>query len=94
MDTIGNNETYIKLIAESESREDILKNHKEHFDNELDYSSGADIEDYDLVMVKSFAESIYSLQNSRKSFFIFCNFFSRTVDCRNHCFEIIEDSRS
>ena len=66
MDTIGNNETYIKLIAESESREDILKNHKEHFDNELDYSSGADIEDYDLVMVKSFAESIYSLQNSRK----------------------------
>lgn len=66
MDTIGNNETYIKLIAESENREDILKNHKEHFDTDLDYSSGADIEDYDLIMLKSFAESIYSLQKSRK----------------------------
>ena len=66
MDTIGNNETYIKLIAESENREDILKNHREHFDTDLDYSSGADIEDYDLIMLKSFAESIYSLQKSRK----------------------------
>ena len=66
MDTIGSNETYIKLIAESENREDIIKNHKEHFDIDLDYSSGADIEDYDLIMVKSFAESIYSLQKSRK----------------------------
>ncbi|MBR5504395.1 MAG: ATP-binding protein [Methanobrevibacter sp.] len=66
MDTIGSNETYIKLIAESENREDIIKNHKEHFDSELDISSGADIEEYDLIMVKSFAESIYSLQKSRK----------------------------
>lgn len=64
MDTISNNETYIKLIAESENREDILKNHNEHFNT--DYSSGADIEDADLIMVKGFAESIYSLQNSRK----------------------------
>ena len=64
MDTISNNETYIKLIAESENREDILKNHNEHFNT--DYSSGADIEDVDLIMVKCFAESIYSLQNSRK----------------------------
>ena len=64
MDTISNNETYIKLIAESENREEILKNHNEHFNT--DYSSGADIEDEDLIMVKSFAESIHSLQNSRK----------------------------
>lgn len=66
MDTIGSNETYIKLIAESENREDIIKNHKEHFDIDLDFSTGADIEEYDLIMVKSFAESIYSLQRSRK----------------------------
>lgn len=66
MDTIGSNETYIKLIAESENREDIIKNHKEHFDMDLDFNTGADIEEYDLIMVKSFAESIYSLQKSRK----------------------------
>ena len=66
MDTISNNETYIKLIAESENREDILENFKEHFIGEIEESSGADIEESDLAMLKSFAESIYSLQKSRK----------------------------
>ena len=66
MDTISNNETYIKLIAESENREDILENFMEHFSEEIEESTGADIEEDDLVMLKSFAESIYSLQKSRK----------------------------
>ncbi len=66
MDTISNNETYIKLIAESENREDILENFNEHFSEEIEESTGADIEEDDLLMLKSFAESIYSLQNSRK----------------------------
>ena len=66
MDTISNNETYIKLIAESENREDILENFNEHFTEEIDESTGADIEEDDLLMLKSFAESIYSLQKSRK----------------------------
>ena len=66
MDTISNNETYIKLIAESENREDILENFNEHFAEEIEESSGADIEEEDLLMLKSFAESIYSLQKSRK----------------------------
>ena len=66
MDTISNNETYIKLIAESESREDILENFNEHFSEEIEESTGADIEESDLAMLKSFAESIYSLQKSRK----------------------------
>ena len=66
MDTISNNETYIKLIAESENREDILKNFMEHFSEEIEESTGADIEEDDLLMLKSFAESIYSLQKSRK----------------------------
>ncbi|MBQ6138925.1 MAG: ATP-binding protein [Methanobrevibacter sp.] len=65
MDTISNNETYIKLIAESENREDILENFNEHFSEEIEESTGADIEEDDLLMLKSFAESIYSLQNSR-----------------------------
>ena len=66
MDTISNNETYIKLIAESENREDILENFNEHFSEEIEESTGADIEEDDLLMLKSFAESIYSLQKSRK----------------------------
>ena len=66
MDTISNNETYIKLIAESENREDISENFNEHFTEEIEESTGADIEEDDLLMLKSFAESIYSLQKSRK----------------------------
>ena len=66
MDTISNNETYIKLIAESENREDILENFNEHLSEEIEESTGADIEESDLAMLKSFAESIYSLQKSRK----------------------------
>ena len=66
MDTISSNDTYIKLIATCQDREEIMENHPESFDGEISYSAGADIEEADLVMVKSFAESIYSLQNSRK----------------------------
>ncbi|MBO5839864.1 MAG: ATP-binding protein [Methanobrevibacter sp.] len=66
MDTISSNETYIKLIAESEDREDILENYMEHFSEEIEESTGADIEEDDLLMLKSFAQSIYSLQKSRK----------------------------
>lgn len=71
MDTISNNETYIKLIAESENREDILENFKEHFSEDIDESAGADIEGEDLEMLKSFAESIYSLQKSRRELEIY-----------------------
>ena len=66
MDTISSNDTYIKLIATCQDREEIMENHPESFDGEISYSAGADIDEADLVMVKSFAESIYSLQNSRK----------------------------
>ena len=66
MDTISNNETYIKLIAESENREDIIENFKSHLSEDIEESAGADIEEEDLIMLKSFAESIYSLQKSRK----------------------------
>ena len=71
MDTISNNETYIKLIAESENRENILENFKEHFNEDIEESTGADIEEEDLLMLKSFAESIYSLQKSRKELEIY-----------------------
>ena len=66
MDTVSNNETYIKLIAESENREDIIENFKDQLIENIEDSAGADIEETDLIMLKSFAESIYSLQKSRK----------------------------
>ena len=71
MDTISNNETYIKLIAESENREDIIENFKSHLSEDIEESAGADIEEEDLIMLKSFAESIYSLQKSRKELEIY-----------------------
>ena len=66
MDTISSNDAYIKLIATCQDREEILESNPESFDGEISYSAGSDIDEADLVMVKSFAESIYSLQNSRK----------------------------
>ncbi len=63
MDTISNNETYIKIIAENENREDIIQNYPEHFKST--FSAGADIEYEDLLMLKTFAESLHSLQKSR-----------------------------
>ena len=63
MDTISNNETYIKIIAENENREDIIQNYPEHFKST--FSAGADIEEEDLLMLKTFAESLHSLQKSR-----------------------------
>ena len=63
MDTISNNETYIKIIAENKNREDIIQNYPEHFKST--FSAGADIEEEDLLMLKTFAESLHSLQKSR-----------------------------
>ena len=65
MDTISSNENYIKLIAENENREEIIANFNDQLDN-IEESAGADIEKEDLAMLKSFAESIYLLQKSRK----------------------------
>lgn len=63
MDTISNNETYINIIAENENREDIIQSYPEHFKST--FSAGADIEEEDLLMLKTFAESLHSLQKSR-----------------------------
>ncbi|WP_295617406.1 NOP5/NOP56 family protein [uncultured Methanobrevibacter sp.] len=66
LDTVSNNEAYIKLIAESESREDIIENFNDQLIESIEDSAGADIEEDDLIILKSFAESIYSFQKSRK----------------------------
>lgn len=79
MDTIGNNESYIKLIALSENREDIMENYKDQLNEDIDYSSGADIDEDDLKMLKSFAESIYSLQKSRHELEIYIDSKMETI---------------
>jgi len=66
MDMISNNEAYIKIIAESKNREEIIKNYQDSFKIDFDESAGADITDDDLVVLNNFANSLYSLQKSRK----------------------------
>jgi len=67
LDIIQNNESYIGLIAELSSREEIIANHNESFNLDIDISDGADIENEDLEMIIDFAKSIKSLQKSRKN---------------------------
>lgn len=64
MDTLSNNETYIKLIGESDSREDIINNYNEHLPG-ITSSNGADLEKEDIEILKNFGNSIKSLQESR-----------------------------
>jgi nucleolar protein 56 len=66
MDSINNNEAYIKIIAESENREDIIENYQDSFKTKFEESTGADIGDEDLIVLNNFAKSLYSLQQSRK----------------------------
>jgi nucleolar protein 56 len=71
LEIVNRNEVYIKLIANIGDRDEIIKNHLENLDKELNLdegiSNGADLETEDLEVVKEFAESIKSLQKSRKS---------------------------
>ncbi|KZX17653.1 putative snoRNA binding domain protein [Methanobrevibacter cuticularis] len=67
IDIIQNNENYIKLIAENENREDVMKNPPESLKIDFDNgTNGADIEDEDISIINDFAKSIQSLQKSRK----------------------------
>ncbi|OWT33088.1 ATP-binding protein [Methanobrevibacter sp. 87.7] len=63
IETIHNNEAYIKLIADFNNREDAIKNNKNLEDK---ISNGADLEEDDIIILKKFAKSIKSLQESRK----------------------------
>ena len=65
IESISNNEIYIKLIAEGEKRENIIKNNPEHFKIDYSESNGVDIEEEDLIILNKFAKSIYELQKSR-----------------------------
>lgn len=65
MDNIKNNETYIKLIAENETKQNIIKSKPEAF--LLDFEEfDEEIKKEDLEIINDFATSIYELQKTRK----------------------------
>ena len=64
MDVIKNNETYINLISENKSKEEIVKAKPEAFpDNIIDLED--DINKEDLEIMNNYAKSIHELQKSR-----------------------------
>ena len=66
MDTVKNNETYIKLISQNETKEKIIEAKPEAFPtNVMDLED--DINPQDLEIMNTYAKSIYELQKSRKS---------------------------
>ncbi len=67
LDKIRSNEKYVKLIAEYGDRDSIIENESLEEINVLDESSGAEIEGYDLEVLQEFANSVRSLQDTKKS---------------------------
>ena len=65
MDVIKNNETYIRLIAENKTKENIIKAKPEVFLIDSDYDE--EIDQTDLDIMNNYANSIYELQKSRKA---------------------------
>ena len=66
MDAINNNEAYIKIIAENNNREEIIKNNPDLFKIDYQESAGADINSEDLKVLNNFTKSLYSMQESRR----------------------------
>ena len=66
MDVIKNNETYIKLISQNKSKEEIVNAKPDAFPkNIIDIEE--DINSEDLEIMNNYANSIYELQKSRKN---------------------------
>lgn len=66
MDLIKNNETYIKLIYENKTKEEIINAKSDAFpDDMLDIEE--DIDPKDLEIMNNYAKSIYELQQTRKN---------------------------
>ena len=66
MDVIKNNETYIKLISQNKTKEEILKAKPEAFPQDI-IDLEEDINPLDLEIMNNYANSIYELQQSRKN---------------------------
>ncbi len=66
IETIHNNESYIKLIADYPNREDAIKDNPDLFKDVL-ISNGADLTDEDIFILNDFAKSLKALQESRRN---------------------------
>ena len=67
LDKIRSNEKYVKLIAEYGDKDSIIENESLEEINVLDESRGAEIEGHDLEVLQGFANSVRSLQDTKKS---------------------------
>ncbi|MBR3141251.1 MAG: ATP-binding protein [Methanobrevibacter sp.] len=66
MDTVRNNETYIKLISQNKSKEEIINSKPEAFPDDI-IDLEEDINPIDLEIMNNYANSIFELQKSRKN---------------------------
>ncbi len=66
MDTVKNNETYIKLISQNKTKDKIIEAKPEAFPDEI-IDIDEDIDQKDLEIMNDYANSIYELQKSRKN---------------------------
>ena len=66
MDTVKNNETYIKLISQNKTKDEILKAKPEAFPQDI-IDLEEDINPMDLQIMNNYAKSIYEVQQTRKN---------------------------
>ncbi|WP_407455170.1 NOP5/NOP56 family protein [Methanobrevibacter sp.] len=66
MDTIKNNETYIKLISQNKTKDKIIEAKPDAFPSEI-IDIDEDIDPNDLEIMNNYANAIYELQKSRKN---------------------------
>ncbi|WP_298518458.1 NOP5/NOP56 family protein [uncultured Methanobrevibacter sp.] len=66
MEVIRNNETYIKLISQNKSKEEIIKAKPDAFPGDI-IDLEEDINPQDIEIMNNYANSIYELQKSRRN---------------------------
>ncbi len=65
MDTIKNNETYIRLISQNKSKEEIIKAKPDAFPGDI-IDLDEDINPIDLEIMNNYAKSIHEMQETRR----------------------------
>lgn len=71
LDLIHNHEVYTSLVAEKGHRDAIFEENLSSYNFDITESIGADIDDADLLIIQNLANSIASLQKSRKDIEIY-----------------------
>ena len=71
LDLMNNHELYTRLVAENGHRDSIFEKNLSAYNFDITESIGADIDDDDLLIIQNLANSIASLQKSRKDIEIY-----------------------